>query len=121
MLALLSRLAPRPFGKRRIVRRLPRLLKQLYGGSECYTAGQVARAARELRIGERLLPYALAAACDAAEFGRVRPELGENSYHRLRAELVARFDLPGPHFTMRQLARSQPTSSWGDNTISSIA
>src|SRR5215510_6069021 len=102
MLAFLNRqLAHRRL--KPVVGILPRYLVRGFGPAESYTFLQTKRAISDLRLGEALEPYAYAAACKFEELQRSNYPLSEQDYRRLRAELVAAFDLRGAGFTVMNL------------------
>jgi hypothetical protein len=86
-----------------VVSILPRRLASAFGPSEHYTFLQAKRAIADLHFGESLEPYAYAAVCKLQEVQKGIPSLSEETYRRLRAELVDCFDLRRPDFTLRDL------------------
>ena len=91
---------------------LPRRLARAFGPGESYTFLQAKRAISDLRLRKALEPHAYAVACKFEELRRSNYPLSEHDYRRLRAELVASFDLRGSGFTVTNLlATSYATHS----------
>lgn len=84
-----------------MVSALPHVLKARYGASDYYTAGQVETAARQLKLGSGVLPYAVAVACsedEAAAHG-----LERRTYFDLRDDVARLFWLDESRLHCRQL------------------
>ena len=86
-----------------VVGLLPRRLVSAFGPGESYTFLQAKRAISDLRLRKPLEPHAYAVACKFEELQRSNYPLSEHDYRRLRAELVASFDLRGSGFTVMNL------------------
>ena len=82
---------------------LPRRLVRAFGPGESYTYLQAKRAISDLRLRKTLEPHAYAVACKFEELQRSNYPLYEHDYRRMRAELVASFDLRGSGFTVMNL------------------
>jgi hypothetical protein len=96
----------RHFARRRlkpIVNILPRRLAQAFGTSEHYTYAQAKRAISDLGLRKSLQPYAFAAACQLQELAKGGAPFSRGDYLRIRIELADLFDLPDPHFTIKDL------------------
>jgi hypothetical protein len=96
----------RHFARRRlkpIVNILPRRLARAFGTSEHYTYAQAKRAISDLGLRKSLQPYAFAAACQLQELANGDAPFSRGDYLRVRIELADLFDLPDPHFTIKDL------------------
>ncbi|MBC8050709.1 MAG: hypothetical protein H7X92_11285 [Chitinophagales bacterium] len=92
------------FGRDRVRWALPKVgavLKQHFGASGNYTAGQVKRALTETNAANDLHPLIYATACIEEEFLKAQPELTLEDYKTLRAETVKILDLPHSNLSMR--------------------
>lgn len=72
---------------RRIMGRMPHLLRQRYGSSDYYTAGQVAAVARMIGLKGKTLRLAHALACRAEEFSKAFPGSDQDEYAALRRRM----------------------------------
>ncbi len=86
-----------------------------FGGGEHYTAGQVMRAASDVRLPTQHLPAALAAYCSSAEYAEAVPDPGRRPYDEVRAELADQLGVDGEHWGARRVRGRQPRQSW--NTL----
>ncbi len=101
MLDSLSRMM---FGRDRVKWVFPKVansLKQHFGASGQYTAGQVKRALTEAKVAPDLHPLVYATACLEDEFLKAQPDLGPEDYKALRAETIEILDLPHANLSMR--------------------
>ncbi len=92
------------FGRDRVRWALPKtgaVLKQHFGASGQYTAGQVKRALAEAKIAPDLHSLVYATACLEDEFLKAQPDLAPDDYKALRAETVQILDLPHTNLSMR--------------------
>ena len=101
---------------RKVAAALPAVLRKKYGSQEVYTAGQVKRAAGDLKLDAQQLPTAFAIATTAGEFLKGQPERAEDDYARLRTEFAQLFGIDQRDFTLKHVRalRNVPNSR-GDN------
>jgi hypothetical protein len=92
---------------RPIVAALPTQLAKSFGSAKYYTFLQAKRAIADAKIGQRAVPYALAAACTLQELEKSNAGVSAEDYQRLRAELADLFNLPSADFTMENLQSRQ--------------
>ena len=96
----------RYFGRRKlapVAGALPLWLARNFTAQDHYTAGQVQRAATELKLAAVNVPIALAACCTLAEFQRAFPTAAIADYDTFRAQLTELFDIRKEDFTCRDL------------------
>lgn len=92
------------FGRDRVRWALPKVaavLKQHFGASGLFTAGQVKRAMAEVGVAPDLHALIYATACAEAEFLKAEPTLSPADYAGLRAEIIALLDLSHSNLSMR--------------------
>lgn len=107
---VLSSIAPRRM-KKRIIRKMPFVLQQKFGGARFYTVAQVRAAAEQMRLGPNLMIYATAAGCTEQAFLEAYPDETAQRYWGLREEVAEICSLPFNDFTMASL-RSRPRQGW---------
>lgn len=78
---------------RALIRTLPHLLKDRYGASEFYTAGQVETACRLMKVKASILPYAFATTCSSEAFSLADMDPAKQNYEALRDEIGALLDI----------------------------
>lgn len=106
------------FGRDRVKWALPKVagsLKQHFGASGNYTAGQVKRALTEASVSADLHPLVYATACVEEEFLKAQPDLTADDYKALRVETIKILDLPHSNLSMRLfLNRYRPETGNSD-------
>lgn len=83
-----------------------------FGGGELYTAGQVKRAASDVRLPKHHLPAALAAFCSEAEYIAATAEGERRPYAELRQELADMLGVDGERWGARRVRGRQPRQAW---------
>jgi hypothetical protein len=94
-----------------VVSVLPWALTKSYGAASTFTPGQITRACEKRKIKLMLVPYALAAYCKADDLTSTG-KMSSIEIAKLRAELVATFDLSYSNFNVEDIRRLRIRETW---------
>jgi hypothetical protein len=94
-----------------VVSILPWALTKSYGAGNTYTPGQITRACEKRKIEPMLVPYALAAYCNADDLTSTK-KMTAAEIEKLRAELVTTFDLSYSNFNVEDIRRLKIRETW---------